>query len=230
VFAESLLRAGDTEADVAQRYAEGTGKLAPLLVTAAADVLRLHQLEQARRTAVDSAARATGRLPGAEEVTVCFADLVGFTKLGERVPADELGAVAGRLGEIASELVSPPVRLVKTIGDAAMLVSPENDPLLDTALDLVETAEDEGEGFPALHAGVARGEALTRAGDWYGAPVNLASRLTDFALPSSVVAAEAVRDVAARDYRWSFAGKRRFKGVKGEIAVFRVRRPEPEAG
>ncbi len=62
-----------------------------------------------------------------------------------------------------------------------------------------------------------------RAGDWYGRPVNLASRLTAFARRGSVVASEDVRDAASGAYAWSAAGRRRFKGVGGETEVFRVR-------
>jgi len=42
------------------------------------------------------------------------------------------------------------VRLVKTIGDAAMLASPEPEPMLGTALSLIDAAESEGEDFPQL--------------------------------------------------------------------------------
>ena len=64
------------------------------------------------------------------------------------------------------------------IGDAAMLVGPEPGPVVEAALGLVEAAEAEGEDFPLLRAGVASGQALPRGGDWYGRPVNLASRIT----------------------------------------------------
>ncbi len=101
--------------------------------------------------------------------------------------------------------------------------------MLDAALRLVEAAEDEDEGFPPLHAGIARGQVLGRGGDWYGCPVNLASRITGFARPGSVVAAEEVREAARNDgWAWSYAGNRRFKGVRGEVSVYRVRRGEPE--
>ena len=120
------------------------------------------------------------------------------------------------------------MRLIKTIGDAAMLVSPHNDRLLEAALDLLDAAEAEGEAFPALHAGLARGPALARGGDWYGRPVNLASRITSFARPGTVVAAEEVKETAEGDYDWSFAGKRRFKGIDEQVAVFRVRRRREE--
>jgi adenylate cyclase len=73
---------------------------------------------------------------------------------------------------------------------------------------------------------VAAGEALPRASDWYGRPVNLASRLTSFARRGSVVAAGDVHEAAGDAYQWSFAGRRRFKGVGGEVDVYRVRSPE----
>jgi adenylate cyclase len=226
LFGEAFLRPGDTERDVALRYAEATRELRPLLASSLDHVLGIHLREEVRQAVVDQELLASGSLPGAQVVTVCFADLVGFTKLGERVPADELGAVAGRLDELAAEAARPPVRLVKTLGDAAMLVSAEADPVLEAALGLVEGAEALGEEFPLLHAGVAHGEAIPRGGDWYGAPVNLASRITSFARPGSVVADKDVREAAGDGYSWSFAGKRRFKGVRGETAVYRVRRAE----
>jgi adenylate cyclase len=54
--------------------------------------------------------------------------------------------------------------------------------------------------------------------------VNLAARLTGFAKRGSVVASKEVREACADAYDWSDAGKRRFKGVKGSVEVFRVRR------
>jgi adenylate cyclase len=225
VFGEAFLQAGDTERDVAVRYAQASRELVPLLGPTLENVLRIHQREFVRHAAVDAEERATGRLINSEGITVCFADLVGFTKLGERIPPGELGAVAGRLTEISVDLVAAPVRLVKTLGDGLMLVSRETDPLIDVALDVVAAAESEGEGFPQLRAGLARGDALSRAGDWYGRPVNLASRISAFARPSSVVAERGVREASEGDFRWSFAGGRRLKGLRREVQLFRVRRP-----
>jgi adenylate cyclase len=122
--------------------------------------------------------------------------------------------------------VQPPVRLVKTIGDAAMLVAPEADPLLEAVLGLVDGSGSEP-AAPLLRAGVAAGEALPRAGDYYGAPVNLASRLTAFARRGSVVATADVKEAATREYRWSNAGRHRYKGVHDEVTVYRVRAADP---
>ena len=91
---------------------------------------------------------------------MAFADLTGFTRLGESVDASELGALAESFAELAADLAVPPVRLVKTVGDAVMLVSPDTDALISMLLDLHDATEAEDSGLPSIHAGVARGPAL----------------------------------------------------------------------
>ena len=109
------------------------------------------------------------------------------------------------------------MRLVKTIGDAAMLASPEPEPLLEAALALIEGAEAEGGDFPQLRAGAAFGPALARAGDWFGAPVNLASRITAVARPGSLLVDAPLYEAVGSAYRASFAGERRLKGIREPV-------------
>jgi adenylate cyclase len=229
-FRETYARAGDDEQTLALRYAEASKELTPLLGPMLEHILNLQQRSLIRQAAVDTASLATGDAMGGEVLTFCFADLVGFTSLGESVAADELGAVAGRLDQMAVEVAEPPVRLIKTIGDAVMLGSRDNDAMIEAALALVEAADAESDAFPQLKAGLGRGEAMGRAGDWFGRPVNLASRITDVARPGSVLVAEDVKESAEADYDWSFARARRLKGVDGEVKLFRVRRPSPYRG
>jgi adenylate cyclase len=224
LVAESTLAEGQNELEVGRRLAEGARQLVPMMGPVLEYVLNLHLRELVRTDVIGRAEIRAGRLPGAQDVTACFADMVGFTKLGEQLPPEELGTLTGRLGELANEVADPPVRLVKMIGDAAMLVSGDADAVLDAALQLVERSEEEGEGFPSLRAGLARGPALARAGDWYGRPVNLASRITAVAYPGSVLVSEEVRDAAQNGFRWSFAGERRLKGIQGRVRLYRVRR------
>ena len=230
LIAETTLRSAGTEAEVGRRLAEGARQLGPMMGPMLEYVLNLHLREQVRTEVIGRSEIAEGSLPGAQEVTACFADMVGFTKLGERLPPEELGELTGRLGELASGVVEPPVRLVKMIGDAAMMVSPDNDAMLEAALAVVDAAEEEGEGFPQLRAGLARGGALTRAGDWYGRPVNLASRITGIAYPGSVLTDEEVHEAAEHGFRWSFAGERRVKGVDGRLKLYRARREGSSEG
>jgi adenylate cyclase len=219
-----VLEPGISERDLAGRYAQAAAALYPMVDPMVSNVLALHLRHTAQSEVINTLERSGGQLPGSREVTVCFADLVGFTRLGEEVPPDELGRLAVRLEELASDVVAPPVRLVKTIGDAAMLASIESEPLIDAALALIDAADAEGGDFPQLRAGAALGLALPRAGDWFGRPVNLASRITSVARPGSLLAAQEVRDSAGEAYRWSFAGERRLKGIRGATALFRGRR------
>src|SRR4051794_29809343 len=225
VFGDAFMREGDNELDLARRYTEVAKEVAPHVPLLMAHVFAIQQREELRRAMVDLETVSKGELAGSEDITVAFADLVGFTRLGERIPPEELGAVASRLGELASEVAEAPVRFVKTIGDAAMLVSYKADPVIKATLALVEAAEGEGEDFPQLRAGMAAGAGLRRAGDWYGRPVNLASRITGKARPSAVLVSEDVKERAEEDFSWSFAQKRKIKGVKGEVPLYRVRLP-----
>ena len=225
LVAESLLQPGDTERDVGLRYAEVARETAPLLGPVLEYVLNQHLVEQIRDDVISRAELQAGEiLPGARQMAVCFADLTDFTRLGELAPVEEVGAVAGRLAALASEAAGGPVRLVKTIGDAAMLVSPEPPALVEAALSLIDAAEAEGEDFPQLHVGVALGPVVSRGGDWYGHTVNLASRIAAVAYPSSVLCEDAVHEAAPEAFRWSFAGERRLKGVKRPVRLWRARR------
>ena len=226
---ERILQPGDTERDVGLRYAELARETAPLLGPVLEYVLNRHLVEQIRDDVISRAELQTGELlPDAREMAVCFADLSDFTRLGEVAPVEEVGAVAGRLAALASEVAGGPVRLVKTIGDAAMLVSPEPAALVEAALALVDAAEAEGEDFPQLHAGIALGPVVSRGGDWYGHTVNLADRIAAIAWPSSVLCGDAAHEAAPEAFRWSLAGERRLKGVKRPVRLWRVRRLAPE--
>jgi adenylate cyclase len=227
------LEPGITEYDLASSYAQSVAQLYPMLQPLVANALALHLRQGAQTEVVSALERRGGELPGSREVTVCFADLVGFTRLGEEVAPEELGALAARLENLARELVRPPLQLVKTIGDAVMVASGDSGPMLDFALDLLDAAEDEGEDFPQLRAGAALGRAVTRAGDWFGRPVNLASRVTQIARPGSLLVERELRDAVPEDrYRFSYAGERRVRGVREPVRLFRVRpaRDDQRAG
>jgi adenylate cyclase len=226
VVGEALLQPGDSERTVGLRWAQAVEHLVPMLSPLLGYVLEVHLKDQIANDIISHEELISGRFEGAREVTVCFADLVGFTRLGERVAPRELSRAERLLTELALEASRPPVRLVKTIGDAAMLVSPTPEPLVEAALTLVDEAERRSAEMPALRAGVATGDAITQRGDWFGPPVNLASRLTDLARPGSVLATREVRDGLRDSFAWSYAGKRRLRGVTGDVPLYRAR-PAP---
>jgi adenylate cyclase len=219
----TLAQPGDSERDLALRFAAAAEQMMPLVGPTVTHALQANMLEQVRRDVLGAANLAAGEIGGAVELTVCFADLVEFTRLGEEIPAEELGLVAGRLEEMASAVAEPPVRLVKTIGDAAMFVSAEAGPVLKASLDLIAAAEAEGDEFPWLRAGLAHGPVLPQSGDYYGRPVNLASRITGVARPGSVVLDAAVREAAGEAFAYTYIGERRLKGIDSKVKLFRAR-------
>jgi adenylate cyclase len=219
-FVETFLRPGDTEQDVATRFAKLSEQLTPAVKPILNAAFNQHLRDSVQRGAIGRAELESGQLPELD-VTVCFADLVGFTRLARQVELQEVGSVAGGLAQLAAGATIRPVRLIKTIGDAAMFVSPEPAPTVAVALSLIEAAQ--AADLPALRAGIASGPALLRAGDYFGHSVNLASRVTGVARPGSVLCTEEVRDAAPEQFDWSFAGRHRLKGVAEPLALYRAR-------
>jgi adenylate cyclase len=225
IIVRTLMQPGDTERDLARRFAAAADYMLPLIGPTLIYTLQAHLLEQIRRDVIGGTDLASGEIRGTAPLAVSFVDMVEFTRLGEEIAPEELGSVAGRFEEMAAQVAEPPVRLVKMIGDAAMLVASEPAALLEAALRLIEAAEGEGEQFPFLRAGLAYGQTLAQSGDYYGRPVNLASRITAIARPGSVLVDRAAREAVDGHYDYSFAGERRLKGFDSKVPLYRVRRP-----
>ena len=224
VTASAFIESGITEYELARRNAEAASEFLPRMAPLLQNILRLHLRDLVRNQVLTQEELTAGAARSTTFVYAGFADIVGFTRLGERVELGELGALGARLTELALAHTKAPTRLVKTIGDAVMFVSPSAGPLLDTMLDLVEHGEQEDGELPRLRAGVAAGLAVSREGDWYGPPVNLASRVTGVARPGSVLATAEVRDAAGDGYAWSAAGAFDLKGLKRRVPLYRARR------
>ena len=221
VFLETFVEPGDSERDFGMRLATLSSDLMPTLGPLTERPVRLHLRDRVRHDVVRFTELTSGEPPGTREVGVCFADLVEFTRLSERLSAEELGQVTGRLETLAIEAAQPPVRLIKLIGDAAMLVSDDIPALVGAARTLVKAADDD-EVLPRLRAGVAAGRALNRGGDWYGPPVNLASRITDVAEPGTIAASEAVVEAATDAYSWIALAESSLKGVKEKVQLHKL--------
>ncbi|HEX9177326.1 MAG TPA: adenylate cyclase regulatory domain-containing protein, partial [Mycobacterium sp.] len=213
---QHLLHPGSTELELAQAAEAMARQTDPVLGPMVEDLLRLALRHSFQTDAVNATERAAGALPNARDVAVAFADLVGFTRLGEAVGPEPLARLASGLGDRAREVAQDPVQFVKTIGDAVMFVSAERRALLHTVLDLVDAVA--ADALPRLRVGVAYGLAASYAADWYGRAVNVASRITAVAPPRAVYAEESARrtigDVLG--IAWQEIGARRLKGVRDE--------------
>ena len=221
---QALLHPGATELELAQAFEMLAHDAEPLLGPMVDALLRLALRHSFETEAINAFERAAGTLPGSRAVAVAFADLVGFTRLGEQISPEELGLVASRLADLTRDVVASPVQFVKTIGDAVMLVCSDPLKLLVTVLDLVDAAA--GEDFPRLRVGLAFGDAVNRAGDWYGSPVNLASRVTDAAPAGALRVIESAREAIGdpAGIEWSPPETRHLKGIRGEVQLYGARR------
>ena len=221
-----VLRPGITELELAQAYEAMIRQIEPVLGPMICDITMVQLRRAVEGEELNASERASGTaLPGARLLAVAFADMVGFTGLGEGVPPEDLVRLVERLVDLARELVEPPVRLVKTIGDAVMLVCPNPVKLIDAMLELAEAAGRD-ETLPQLRIGMASGWAVSRARDWFGSPVNVASRITAIAPPGVVLVAGSARESIgdANGLAWSFAGSTQLKGVRGQTNLFRAHR------
>ena len=219
VVGNAMLEPGDSEYTLALRYARAADELVPLVPSLLDAEFRAHLRSGIRGQLITEAEREAGRLAGSREVAVAFADLVDYTRMGERLAPEDVGRIAGRLSQLSVAAAAGEVQLVKTIGDAAMFVSPTARALVQTATSLVQSIHEEGPEFPDVRVGLAMGVATPRGGDWFGRPVNLANRVTDVAKPGTVLATEAIRDQTP-ELAWKRKRRRRLKGIEGRARLF----------
>lgn len=125
--------------------------------------------------------------------TFSFVDLAGYTALTE-VHGDESAAnLADRFVSLARSALGPDDQLVKCLGDAVMLTSP--DPVAGVSLvGRLCAGTDAEDAFPVVRAGLHHGTAVRRADDWFGAAVNLAARVTAEAGGGEVLVTAPVAD------------------------------------
>jgi class 3 adenylate cyclase/SAM-dependent methyltransferase len=165
--------------------------------------------------------RATTEIGEHPVLAVGFVDLVGFTRASGRLDEAGLGHMLTRFEALAWDAVTEAGgRLVKLIGDEAMLVCPTAADAARAALEIVEASA--GSDLPAARAGLAIGPLLPRGGDYFGAPVNLASRLVTRADPGTVVVDERFKAALTEGFVFEPLERRPLKGI-GDSAAWRLR-------
>lgn len=147
-----------------------------------------------------------------------FVDLVGFTAVSGRMAAKELATFIRDFEGRAHDVVNRAgARLVKLIGDEVMFVATDPSDACRAANGLMSGFGDEGQRI-VPRGGLAYGDVLVRGGDYYGSVVNLASRLTDEAVPQELLVTEEAA-LAAAGCEFAPAGRRMVKGFDDPITV-----------
>jgi class 3 adenylate cyclase len=154
---------------------------------------------------------------GFADVTVLFADIVGFTELSSQLGPTEIVRVLNRIfSEFDALTEKYPVEKIKTIGDAYMVASglPEPRPghvrvIVEMALEMraaiARMAKETGYALDVrigVHTGpVVAGVIGTRKFiyDLWGDTVNTASRMESHGVPGTIQVTQAVRDAVSAD-------------------------------
>ncbi len=186
-----------------------------------------------------------------DDVTLLFADIVGFTELSSSMRPDELVAVLNDVFTVFDDLVEEHgLEKVKTIGDAYMVVGGLTDPSPGHAERVARMAV-------ALTARVAEVDAASRFGirfrvgihcgpvvagvigtkkfiyDIWGDTVNLASRMESTGVPGRVQVSAAVEERLRDRFRLAPRGLVEVKGkgflptwfLEGEVGSGAAQRP-----
>lgn len=219
IAGDALLRPGDTEASVGLRYAEAADRLGPAIPALLGYAFRTQLRDRIHAHLVTEAEREAGKLRGTRVVAIAFADLVNYTKLGQELDPEDVGALAGDLARMATRALRTDTQLVKTIGDAAMFVSRDPSSLVTTLAELRKAIEKPDCKLPEVRMGAAFGPATTHGGDWFGSTVNLASRITGAAKPGQILVTEELSEqVTGRE--WRKRRRRNLKGVDGRVRLY----------
>jgi class 3 adenylate cyclase len=125
--------------------------------------------------------------PATQLATFVFADIAGFTALTE-AHGDEQAAelVTEFCRAVQAELPASGGSQVKSIGDALMLRIPEPAAAIRLGLRIANGIMRD-HGAPAVRVGLHHGPALERDGDYFGAAVNLAARVSGQAAGGEVL-------------------------------------------
>jgi adenylate cyclase len=156
---------------------------------------------------------------------MCFLDITGYTRLtSERgdAAAAELASTFSRMVQRTSHQYAG--RAVKWLGDGVMFYFAEPGPGVEAALEMVEGAADAG--LPPAHVGLHAGPVLFQEGDYFGATVNIAARIADYARPGEVLVSQAVVEASPEvSAAFTEIGPVELKGVSEATRLHVARRP-----
>jgi class 3 adenylate cyclase len=151
-----------------------------------------------------------------------FADLSGYSSLTEREGDDVAADVAIRFAAEVSRLAAERgIELVKRVGDAVMLRGEDAGAVVRLGLALQSEVADRA-NLPQIHAGVHTGFAVERGGDWWGATVNIASRVATAAEAGQLLVTEATKEAAGdlAKTRLRGLGPQSFRNISSPIPVY----------
>ena len=182
-------------------------------------VWRRHLASAGNRLLTTAAQGSTGTL------AVCFVDIVGYTAQSRSLEQSELVEwIEYFEDQCAGMATDAGGRVIKNIGDEVLLVAEDTAAAADLALAMTARGQDDDDRFPAVRAGVAHGDVVSRLGDVFGPTVNVASRLTSAARPGTVLVDQGCHDLLCDRHPEPDQGPSAGTGTGSAYRLKRVRR------
>jgi adenylate cyclase len=181
-----------------------------------------------------------------DDVTILFADLVGFTTAAHSLPPEEIVAYLDDLVRAWDGLCAQHgVQKIKTIGDSYMAASGIGEAGSDGAVRMARFAlgmveahrqrkrlgDTDLEMRVGIHCGAATAGVIgqSRMGyDLWGDAVNMASRMETTCVPGRIHVSEAFREAAGDAFGFEARGTVEAKGI-GEVRTWFLEQPSAEA-
>jgi class 3 adenylate cyclase len=213
---EAPLRAsGGDNLAVARLYGELVPEVLPGLQETVVRVHAHHLSAAGRRYSLWGNAPTT---ESTSDLVVGFADLVGFTAMGETLAPEQVDALLRTFEERAYDAAtSRRTRLIKFIGDEAMFVTGAASDAIRVARALVDDPD-----LPPMRVGMAAGEVVARGGDVFGPAVNLAARLVATAAPGEILVDSEFARRSGPETAIASCGTRDLPGFTEPVEIFAI--------
>ena len=158
-----------------------------------------------------------------QEHTVIFADLSGFTAMTETHGDIDAVTIAKKFKDLAEKSLDGNAHIVKTIGDAVMIVAEDAASAAQIVLKLAEAVHAEPH-FPLVRIGMHHGSVVLSEGDYFGSAVNLAARVADYARAGQIlctsICADNIQDELDLELR--DVGPGHFKNVSDPVSLYEL--------
>jgi len=216
---EPLLRDGVSSELIAEQMDEITEELLPLFSPVIDHLHRRflnHFVEQDIVGHIES--EVGGGEIGQVRVAIAFADLAGYTQLTEEVGDEEAAGIVERFVANVNQSLPDEARILKTIGDEVMIVSPDAASLIDWAVGFQFLSSER----PLPRIGIHVGNVVFRDGDYFGREVNLAARVAARAAAGEVLVTWPVVEMAGKHLEFERIGEVQLKGFNRATELFLV--------
>jgi adenylate cyclase len=171
-------------------------------------------------------------VPGDTEAAFLFADIAGFTALTEAHGDEHAVQLVDEFANaVQVELPRLDGEYVKSVGDALMLRVPDPGDAVRLALWITRNAIG-GHQAPSVRVGCNYGSAVERGGDYFGATINVAARVSALARGGEVLVTGHTAALAPdlEGVLYESRGRQVLRNVAEPVEIFAVVRLDENAG